>query len=458
GIISELGRSFHIETVIKNNNIGFNKENGISCTIYSTNDLGIIKIIQNNIGGDGTASFKNGKYGIKTFGSSVITENNIFDNDSGGVYVSGKKNILSKNLFNGSPRAIYFSNDTANLNKQGAVFTGKIPTPTSLTFSGIGITNDVVEFFVSSSIPQTALKYVGSVVVQNGSWKFVIPKGIYYDPAIENIYVNTATDNVGGTSMLSNNSNNLHLLLPKVNLCYGDSVQADALIDNAAYTWKKDGVVVSTIKNPYFKAAGNYTLEVIDAFSNSIRDTMEIVFPLHPLKADFLMASVAGVEDKTVAVDISFAKPDSVSWNWGSAVALWDQDKYLITFPSVGIYTIKLLSYLGYCSSSTQHDITIKPGSMGSPDGIVYPYTIKNVTGAPNPVAEVLSIKADLANEDVITLYVYSTQGTLIFTYTTPEKKYAHSYELDMTGYGSGEYLIRVSSGQDERLLRIIKL
>ena len=41
--------------------------------------------------------------------------------------------------------------------------------------------------------------------------------------------------------------------------------------------------------------------------------------------------AIASVE-RVVVVDISFSKPDSLVWDWDGATAVWDQNKYLLTF------------------------------------------------------------------------------------------------------------------------------
>lgn len=400
---------------------------------------------------------------------------NSFNNIQKNIQVleGANNNKLSANTFLYAPIAIDLTRNDAtyspgNNNKDTATISSFVHTATYIDLFGKGLNADTIEVFNGNGIKEQATAYVNHAKVAGTDWTLRIPVNAGFNPLSNNYYIVTATDVSNNTSQLSNfikvplklTSNRLNVLPNQAGICYGDSTMLDAVAaDVAYYKWydKTTGVVSSTVKTPYFKKGGDYVLEIADSFGNTASDTINIIENKLPLAADFLMASETGIDDKTVVIDISYTKPDSLVWNWGRAVPTFDTDKYLITFPEVGSYTIKLTSYLGLCAKSTEHSIEVKPGKLTPDIETIYSSTIVNVKSGPNPVLVTINFDVELNYEEVVTTEVYNLLGSLLYTYKTPLPAKTHSYEIDMSRFASGSYIVKVLSGVDQRVIKIVK-
>lgn len=398
---------------------------------------------------------------------------NIFDNPKNiEIYNNLTSSCkLTKNLFIGGDMAIdlrVLSAKPGNNGKDTATISSFAQTASYVDLVGKGLNTDTIEVFNNNGFKEQATAYVNHAKVVGTDWSMRITKGMGYNPLANNYYVVTATDVAGNTSQLSNfikvplklSSNRLNVLPNQAGICLGDSTQLDAVAEGVTYyKWynKATGVTVSSVKKPYFKKGGDYILEVGDSFGNTASDTINIIENALPLASDFLMASEAGILDNIVAIDISYTKPDSLVWDWGSAKAVFNTDKYLLTFPDVGTYTIQLTSYLGLCAKKTAHDITIVPGKLAPDVDTIYSSTIINVSAGPNPVITEIVFTAELAYQDVVTTNIYNLLGSLVYTYQTPISARSHTYQIDMSAVASGTYIVKVLSGVDQRVVKIVK-
>jgi hypothetical protein len=441
------------KALIKNNFIGFNKENGIEAGDS-------VEVRNNYIGAYQDKIFANKMWGVLGHSDFLLSNNYFANNDSGAVKVTGSNGKISKNTFTGSPKAIWL-NGTGNGNKQPAVFSYSILMD-SLILGGSGVDSDTVEVFSSSATPETALTYLGYAVPSSGIWEITIP----YDPLKNNYYVNTATNAIGNTSQLSApflvrvdfcDKHNLNALPKTVGICKGDSALVDAIASNVQYRWYDQNNIIANTKQAMLKKGGIYRLEVQDSFGCIAYDTITVIENSAFLNADFLMASEAGKGDDVVVVDISFAHPDSLEWNFGSATVKEEVNRWILTFPDTGNFQVTVTSHLGLCTKSATRYIHIDTLSHASPDGKVYPYLIKEASLSPNPNNGIFTVAVELAMEETITVHLYNAIGMLMQTVHTGSTAFHQSLDFDLSNLASGNYFIRVLSGKDSRLLRMIK-
>lgn len=456
--------------LFEENEFSNNKTYGIKITSYSNLNVFNKNNISNNpIGLSIEAN------NTSTGNPSRLIENNVFSNvsniqiNNNPLYNNSTK--LTKNLILSGSSGInlnLLSANPGNNGKDTATISSFINTPTYIDLLGKGLNADTIEVFNGNGIKEQTTAYVNHSKVSGTNWTLRIPANAGYNPLSNNYYLVTATDPSGNTSQLSNFikvpvkllSNRLNVLPNQAGICLGDSTQLDAVAkDVAYYKWynKATGGVVHTIKKPYFKKGGDYILEVGDSFGNTASDTIRIIENSMPLASDFLMASEAGILDNIVAIDISYTVPDSLVWNWGAAKAVWNTDKYLLTFPATGIYTIGLTSYLGMCAKRISHDIVIVPGKLSPDVDTIYSSTIVRLASGPNPVITEITFTAELAYNEIVTTTVYSLLGTEVYSYKTPIPARTHTYKIDMSAVASGAYIVKVLSGSDQRVLKIIK-
>lgn len=473
--------------LIKNNTINASSSYGF----YIINGSGSSTFESNTISNSGIAGlYTNGGVSNNTFISNTFTKNptgiEMLNGSSNNTFLKNTFNSVVKNmkLYNGSSsnkitQNTFLSADTAiflnrniapgNNNKDTATISSYVQTAAYIDLFGQSLNQDTIEVFNGNGLKEIATAYVGSTKVTTGTdWTLRVSVNAGYNPVANNYYLVTATDPSNNTSQFSNfikiplrlYSNRLNVLPNEGVICKGDSTQLDAVAEDVTYyKWydKATGATVSNVKTPYFKRPGDYVLEVGDSFGNVASDTIHLIENALPLTADFLMASEAGILDNVVAVDISYMRPDSLAWDWGGATAVWDTDKYLLTFPATGTYSITLTSYLGLCARDTTHDIIIVPGKLSPDIDTIYYSTIVSLASGPNPVTTDITFNAELNYDEVVTTYIYNLLGSVIYTYTTPIAAKTHTFQVDMSAVASGAYIVKVVSGTDQRVIKIIK-
>lgn len=474
------------DLVIKNNIMdnntayGIYMMNGSSTSVFEKNTISNSGIAgMYGIGGISNNKFISNTFALNKNGIELRdgSSNNMFIGNTFSsairnikIYNGSSNNKLSQNTFITADTAIYLNRNIApgNNNKDTATISSFVQTAAYIELKGKGLDTDTIEVFSGNGSKEQATAYLNHTKVAGTDWTLSIPVNAGFNPLSNNYYLVTATDLSNNTSQLSNvikvplklSSSSLKVLPNQAGICLGDSTLLDAVVkDVAYYKWynKATGAVVSTAKTPYFKKGGDYVLEVSDSFGNVASDTINIIENQLPLAADFLMASETGIEDQTVVVDISYTKPDSLVWNWNGATATFNSDKYLLTFPKEGTYTIQLTSYLGLCAKSTQHSIDVKPGKLSPDIEVIYSSTIINIKAGPNPVLAGINFTAELNYDEVVTTEVYNLLGALLYTYKTPLPAKTHTYEIDMSAFASGSYIVKVLSGVDQRVIKIVK-
>ena len=177
------------------------KPNGLN-GIYSNADS--ITVIGNTIS-------SNLNYGLNIQSASMVLNNKINNNTTGGIYIRGNNTILSRNTIsnaNATVNAINLHFATAPVGNGGklpAVFKSyRRATTGSIVIKGTSVVGDTVEIFYSSDIAQQALMYAGSAKTDaQGVWELMIPVGPSFNPNTKNYYVNTARSSAENTSELS---------------------------------------------------------------------------------------------------------------------------------------------------------------------------------------------------------------------------------------------------------------
>lgn len=160
------------------------------------------------------------------------------------------------------------------------------------------------------------------------------------------------------------------------------------------------------------------------------------------LEADVNDATGETAADGSASVDPQYGlAPYTYAWSNGGT----DSE---ITEVMPGIYTVTVVDAIG-CSSVL--DVTV-----GYSVGTFTPSMIQHLSLAPNPTLNTTTLKIDLLQAQDISVEMVNLIGQRLFIATTPDAIGAQ-YNLDLTNYPAGMYLVRVNAGGQTQLLKIVK-
>lgn len=149
-------------------------------------------------------------------------------------------------------------------------------------------------------------------------------------------------------------------------ICIGDSVQMTIPISATNIVWSPNAAISSTSsKNPYFfpTSPSTYYLEFRDTFGCLHRDTFVVnTKACCPARARFTIPKDLLCFGETLPVSNTSKGPiTSYSWNFGSAIpnTFSSANPPILTFPSGGSYTLRLIVTNGSCQDTMEKTITV---------------------------------------------------------------------------------------------------
>lgn len=246
-------------------------------------------------------------------------------------------------------------------------------------------------------------------------------------------------------------------------LCQGQNIALDAGNTGSTYQWSSDNNFQSTEQIVTVDKQGTYYVTVITPLGCSASDEFTLNFSDAALQANFLMQSEAEVGDTVVLVEISWEKPDSVSWIFPKE--LWvlshsEQNVQLIpTKP--GIYTVGLNAYLGTCSDYVEEAITIS--GERNKNFLAPNYTkhkteqIKSINLYPNPNKGNFTLDISLYEEDDVFVEIYDILGELQQTYKTGKGEKDYSFNFSINQLNKGIYFVSIRTSKGTCGIKFVK-
>lgn len=149
--------------------------------------------------------------------------------------------------------------------------------------------------------------------------------------------------------------------------------------------------------------------------------------------------------------DTSAGSPTSWLWNFGDGNTDTIQNP-VHTYAANGTYTVSLTVSNGLCTDVLTQTITVvSVNNLQLLNG-------KPVTVFPNPASEQVLVKFFAATEGAV-VSVVNSMGEVIFTSDEARSKGEpeESYKIDLSGYGSGLYFVRIASGGDAVSIKLVK-
>ncbi len=249
---------------------------------------------------------------------------------------------------------------------------------------------------------------------------------------------------------------------PDKKICTGGILTITSPIDAADYLWTSLAGFNKTGKQVTLTQPGVYKLRVTNNNGCIAEDSFELTTSNDLLKADFLMAPTAYVNDTIIVIDISWPLPDQITWSFPTeaTVILQSQDYSSILFKKEGVYPVKLTAKLAECQSEYTASIEIlKAGEAGGGSGGGSTDLIKLLQAFPNPTAQgSVNLKLELNEVAPVRVRLVSLQGNVIVTDFSDSGKDAYDFEITLQGVAPGVYFLLVDVKDQKRVVRIVIL
>jgi hypothetical protein len=249
---------------------------------------------------------------------------------------------------------------------------------------------------------------------------------------------------------------------PDKKICTGGTLTITSPIDAADYLWTSLAGFNKTGKQVTLTQPGVYKLRVTNNNGCIAEDSFELTTSNDLLKADFLMAPQAHVNDTIIVIDISWPLPDQITWSFPTeaTVILQSQDYSSILFKKEGIYPVKLTAKLAECQSEYTASIEIlKAGETGGGSGGGSTDLIKLLQAFPNPTAQgFINLKLELNEVAPVRVRLVSLEGNVIVTDFSDSGKDAYDFEITLQGVAPGVYFLLVDVKDQKRVVRIVIL
>ncbi|MBI3218935.1 MAG: T9SS type A sorting domain-containing protein [Bacteroidetes bacterium] len=247
---------------------------------------------------------------------------------------------------------------------------------------------------------------------------------------------------------------------PDKKICTGGTLTITSPIDAADYLWTSLAGFNKTGKQVTLTQPGVYKLRVTNNNGCIAEDSFELTTSNDLLKADFLMAPQAHVNDTIIVIDISWPLPDQITWSFPTeaTVILQSQDYSSILFKKEGIYPVKLTAKLAECQSEYTASIEIlKAGETGGGSGGGSMDLIKLLQAFPNPTAQgFINLKLELNEVAPVRVRLVSLEGNVIVTDFSDSGKDAYDFEITLQGVAPGVYFLLVDVKDQKRVVRIV--
>lgn len=229
--------------------------------------------------------------------------------------------------------------------------------------------------------------------------------------------------------------------------CFGSAtIFGDSTVGDVSQSWNFGDAGTTTTKHPShsYAAAGNYNTTLMVENLAGCRDTVTQQVTVSPIPVSSFTFN------KTANRTYQFTNTSTVStgtitgWSW----EFGDSDTALVQNPShvyaaAGNYTVKLcVTSADGCSHCSTQNISV----VGLGEIVFDP----QLSAVPNPGAGLFTINSSKTMESVT---VTNAMGQVIDVIPAG----GSALKIDLTGYASGIYFVKVNFGSQTQILRIIK-
>ena len=271
------------------------------------------------------------------------------------------------------------------------------------------------------------------------------------------------TDNHGcvqSQSVTLTNPEPITTNLPQaVPLCIGQTATLDAENIGSSYWWTSNVGIESFERTITVSNAGSYYLMITSPIGCFGYDTVTVRYFDYNANATLLVPSTAQLGDTLVILDISWPVPDALSWEIPSSFQIvndYPYEKWVIP-TQLGVYSVGMVAFTGECSAYQVKSVTIteaKPNTNNTLAKKEKP--IKSVEVAPNPASNLSTAQVTMNYPAAVTVELVNNMGLRVFFKDVSTKQNQHNIALPIQHLMPGIYIVRVTSGTDNAMAKLI--
>lgn len=240
-------------------------------------------------------------------------------------------------------------------------------------------------------------------------------------------------------------------------ICQDDILAIDLTGDYQSVLVTGDNGYSSSAPVSLIENAGTYTLTVTDF--NGCPGAAELVLNVttEPLTAGMVLPSNIVLGDTMVVLEISFPRPDNVSWVFDDArMQLISQNgnQYRFTFSETGSYELGLVADNGGCNDVISKEVIVHADSSSIAGGPLGRLEIRSATVAPNPNQGEFTLDVQLSASLPLTATLYNIDGLSLERQSLPAAT-THQFSFNLT-LESGTYLLSVQTASQRRVLTVV--
>ncbi len=245
-----------------------------------------------------------------------------------------------------------------------------------------------------------------------------------------------------------------------VTLCEGQTYVIDGTIpDGAEYIWTSSNGFSSTDSVIEVAEEGIYKLVATNSDGCKVQDEIEIKRSKEIVSSDFIISSIAFVNEPFAAVNVSSPVPDEVEWILPSEAKINEENKEYVElyFEEEGEFEITLFTKKGNCESFlTKKVIVIEQEITEETEGeeTAKAPMIKDFVIYPNPSSGIFTLELKLKEISDASVKIYSLLSNDLMDYKKVENQevYTIDYNLSLV---PGIYFVLLET-QGEKLVKKI--
>ncbi len=267
-------------------------------------------------------------------------------------------------------------------------------------------------------------------VLKTGSYKAVVS------------FANTCVDTSEAKAILVTSSIPADLFVNKPNpVCYNDSVTFSVTpVAGATYTWKKNGVKVSTATGPSYKFAmkTNNTITVKIAKPGCAANTSLYTATVSPDAT--LSVSTYTICNDSSLISVPFLTGNIYQWKKNNSnISGATQNFYYAK--TAGGYNV-LITDLNSCTRlSSKANITVNCRDITDPDA-----SLQFVSFEPNPVQQSGTLNLNMINDSKLQISMFDYMGREVKSINLNAAKGQSEYPFDLSTFSNGIYKLIVRS------------
>lgn len=240
---------------------------------------------------------------------------------------------------------------------------------------------------------------------------------------------------------------------PLNTICLGDSINLEVNAnpgDNVVYSWTPGGT--TSLDSIWVSPTSDSTVYLVSASRYGCSDSTSI----DSVTIYTVPHVIAGFTYTVSGLDVTFTNTsqhsNAYTWYYGDGDSSYTAGTHTHTYPYDNTWTVTLIADTsGYCTDTYTQAITIVTTGLNKLSGK------NNLKIYPNPSSGKTSVEFSL-NEQTAELEVINTLGESIVKHMiSPSKNQLFKTEIDLTGFASGIYFVKVRSTSDTFVTKLIK-